>query len=130
MAKRLTPPLRRRVLELPIADRLALMGELRASIDITPGREERLSYLADKMQEVSGIDVRINLSRDVQCVWPRYIFAFVARREGFLLREIGDVLHRNHSSVSIAEKRVAKSFEIPAFYRREISLYNKYIESL
>ena len=130
MAKRLTPALRRRVLDLPMADRAALLAELKASISTPDRAAARLEYLADKMREVSGIDVRSEQCRDTACVWPRYIFAFVARREGFLQREIGEVLHRDHSSVCAAEKRVADAFGIPAAYANEIQLYNKYIESL
>lgn len=130
MAKRLTPQLLRSVLTLPMADRAVLLAELKTSIASPERNAERLDYLADKMLEVSGIDVRTAHRNEATSVWCRSIFAFVARREGFLQREIGEVLHRDHSSISCAEKRVSEAFEVPAAYNREIKLYNKYIEAL
>ena len=130
MAKRLTPSLLRSVLTLPMADRAVLLAELKSSIAAPERNAQRLGYLADKMLEVSGIDVRTDRRNDAAPVWCRSIFAFVARREGFLQREIGEVLRRDHSTICCAEKRVAGAFEVPAAYHNEIKLYNKYIDAL
>lgn len=131
MAERLTPYLRRRVLDLPLVDRLALSEAIRVSLqDPTPDRSERLAYLADRMAEASGIDVRTTLDRTQRTAWVRAIFCFVARREGFPQMEIGAFIHRDHSSVCNAERRVNEAFALPSIYRAEIKLYNKFVESL
>lgn len=131
MAKRLTPNLRRTVLDLPMQDRLALMEALRVSIQV-PGadREARLAFLADKMREVSGVDIRASRDRSTRAVWPRYIFCFVARREGYFQSSIGEVVGRDHSTICYAERRVTDAFSLPEVYAQEIELYNKYIEAL
>ena len=130
MAKRLTPNLRRRVLELPLSDRAALLAELMASIVIPDRVDQRLPYLADRLAGISGIDVRVCRRCDAASVWARNIFIFVARREGFLQREIGAVLNRDHSSVAVAEKRMADAFAQPGAYAKELKLYNQFIDAL
>lgn len=130
MAKRLTPALRRRVLELPLADRLALAQEIRHSCAEPTTPAERLGYLADKMREVSGLDPRRITSRSQAAVWPLYLFIFVARREGFTQNAIGHTIGRDHSSISAAERRVSDAFKMPSAYAAELKLYNKYIDRL
>ncbi len=131
MAKRLTPYLRRQVLDLPMADRLALLEALRVSIQVPNiGRASRLEFLADKMTEVSGVNIRETKDRSRRVVWTRYIFCFVARREGYSQTNIGEVIGRDHSTICYAERRVNEAFSIPAAYAPEIELYNKYIEAL
>lgn len=114
---------------LPLADKAALMGELRVAVGEPMKAEERMSRLADKMHEVSGVDVREDSSRrDV--VIARTIFMFVLRREGFTQEAVGQFVGRDHATVWMAEKRMATIFAYPRMYRNEIMLYNKYIESL
>jgi len=131
MAKRLTPGLRRLVLHLPMADRLALLAELRQSVQ-EPARyaEGRLDYLADKMLQVSGVDVRKPGDRSNASVWPRYIFILIARQEGYSQSVIGKLLGRDHSSVCHGEQRMRTAFSTPAAYECELNLYNKFIEAL
>ena len=131
MAERLTPYLRRRVLDLPIADRVALMEQLRRSMaEPVADRRDRLDYLADRMEAVSGVDVRKCHDRSAGSLWPRYLFCFVARREGYQQTLVGKFVCRDHSTVCAAEKRVNDAFAAPDQYKFEIELYNKYIESL
>lgn len=130
-SKRLTPYLRREVLALPLADRLALARAIRESVKAprTDSRQ-RLYYLADKMAEVSGVDIRCRMDRTQDVVWPRWIFIYIARREGFSQNAIGSVISRDHATISKAEGRVADIFTLPWQYEKEIELYNKYVESL
>lgn len=132
MAERLTPYLRRRVLDLPIADRLALLAELHTSVRQTesPRQDTRLDFLADKMREVSGVDVRSRMDRTAAATWPRYLFIFIARREGYSQTTIGRAIGRDHSTICLAEKRVNEAFAMPGLYKKEINLYNKFVESL
>ena len=129
MAERLTPYLLRRVRSLPLADKAALMGELRVAVGEPVKAEERMRHLAEKMQEVAGVDVREDSSRR-EIVTARTLFMFVARREGFTQETVGNFVGRDHATVWMAEKRMADIFAYPRMYRNEIMLYNKYIESL
>ena len=129
MAERLTPNMLRKAMNLPLADRVALMGALRDSVQAPVSPQERLEYLAGKMQEVTGIDVRTD-SRKRDVVTARILFAFVARREGYTQPCIGNFIGRDHSTVSFFEKRMKDVFALPEVYRKEIILYNKYIDSL
>ena len=131
MDKRLTPYLRRRVLDLSMSDRVALMEDLRVSIQGPfVNRADRLKYLADTMNTISGVDIRGRWNRTSATVWPRNIFIFVALREGYSQSEVGREIHRNHSTVCHARNRVNEAFEMPEQYRDEITLYKKYIETL
>lgn len=130
MAERITPYLRRQVMRLPLEDRAALMEELRVSLVIPPAEpDKRLTYLADKMREVSGIDPRRD-ARFREVVNARTLFVFVARREGYSQHCIGAFLGRDHSTVCHAEKQVKDFFALPEVYRDEINLYNKFVEAL
>lgn len=114
-----------------MADRVALLAELRQSIqEPTRYAEGRLDYLADKMLEVSGVDVRLPGNRTLASVWPRYIFILVTRREGYSQSAIGDFMGRDHSTICAGEKRMAQAFETPAAYERELALYNQFVEAL
>ena len=130
MAERLTPYLLRRVLDLPLADKAALMAHLKTSMNI--GQEspsERLGFLAQRMEEVSGVDVKEG-SRRREVVTARFIFIFVARREGFTQEFVGSFLGRNHATVCQAEKKMRDAFTLPAIFQDEITLYNKFVEAL
>ena len=129
MAERLTPYLLRRTLALPLADKAALIGHLNASINVPSSPEDRLQYLLDKMQEVSGIDVR-DLSRKRETVTARTVFVFVARREGFSQPFIAAFIGRDHSTIAYAEKRMRDVFTYPNAFKDEIYLYHNYVESL
>lgn len=130
MVKRLTPHLRRMVIDLPVADRVELIEALRTSL-MSPEHcgVQRLRYMAEKMKAISGKDVSVN-SRDRRLVWARNIFIFVARREGFSQSDIGGFVGRDHSSVCAAEKRVNDMFACPECYEEEIRTYNLYTQSL
>lgn len=130
-AERLTPYLRRRVLNLSMTDRVALRREIDDSI-AQPQRVkpcDRLRYLADKMQEVAEVDVR-QRSRLAAIVEARGIFVFVARCEGISQLEIGRFLKMNHSTVSFTEKKVRGMFEVPAAFKETIGLYNQYTNAI
>lgn len=129
MAERLTPYLLRRAMNLPLPDRIALMESLRGSVVTPTSAEERLNYLAEKMKESVGIDVREN-SRKREVVTARILFAFVARREGYSQNCIGEFIGRDHSTIAFFERRMKDVFSLPQMYREEIALYNKYIDAL
>ena len=126
--ERLTPYLLRRALRLSPEDRADLAERLRASL--VPLTEDRLGYLADKLAELSGVDVRTRLDRNADAMLSRMAFVFAARKEGFTQKEIGRRIGRDHSSVLMSERRMREIFSVPAAYKHEINFYNKYIESL
>lgn len=116
-------------MRLPLADRIALLESLRGSVTEPNSTDQRLTYLADKMRELSGVDVRKD-TREMQVATARFIFMFVARREGYSQNCIGRFIGRDHSTIAFAEKRMGDAFRLPDAYKLEIELYNKYIESL
>ena len=75
MAKRLTPTFLLQATRLPLADRIALMDALRRSVMETTSTEKRLTYLADKMLEITGTDVRED-TRERSVATARFIFMF------------------------------------------------------
>ena len=129
MAKRLTPYLLRRALDLPLADKAALIGQLRASITLPEDPAERLRYLSDKMQQVAGVSIADG-ARTRKMLAARNIFVFVARQEGFTQERIGAFIGRDHSTVCLSERMMRRAFAFPRAYYEEIKLYNRYVESL
>lgn len=129
MAERLTPYLRRQVLNLPPQDRIALVQAIQATFNGVPTPAERLEYLADKMNAAAGLEIRERTNARAFAT-ARWLFAFVARREGYPQAVIGNFLGLDHSSICHGEKRVSEMFAYPEAYGKELELYNKYIESL
>lgn len=131
MAGRLTPQLRRRVMELPLQDRVTLIECLRVSLKtLEGGRLERLNTLADRLADVTGTDVRTNTRSYGDTPWHRAIFCLVAFREGYSQNQIGHFIHRDHSSVSQAITRMQNAFDVPRAYVDIIKLYNDYVEQI
>lgn len=131
MDERLTPQLRRRVLDLPASDRAALQREIAWSLE-NPRKakpETRLRYLADKMKEITGVEVCRNC-RIREVVQARNVLIFVARCEGFTLKQLGEFLGRDHAAVSYAEKQMGQAFSLPEAFRDTIELYNNYTKSI
>lgn len=126
MQPRLTEYLRRRVLALPVEDRVALLTDIGGSIAVrTPRREKRLTELRDAMLSISGIDVR-DPRRFADHVRARAVFCFVARMEGFSLQAIGDELGMDHSSAHYLAKRMGDAFDAPSSWSDYIDLYNQF----
>lgn len=126
MQPRLTEYLRRRVLALPVEDRVALLTDIGGSIAVrSPKRGERLSELRDAMLSLTGIDVR-DPRRFADHVRARAVFCFVARMEGFGLQAIGDELGMDHSSAHYLAKRMGDALEAPSFWADYIELYNRF----
>lgn len=125
MQPRLTPYLRRRILALSVADRVALMADIGGSIFVRNQREGRLAELRDAMLAITGIDVR-DPRRFADHVRARSVFCFVARMEGFGLQAIGDELGMDHSSAHYLAKRMTDALERPSLWSDYINLYNQF----
>ena len=132
--ERLTPYLRRRVLNLSKVDRLALQREIMASI-----REEcrsnpvtRMEVLARKMEDVSGVDLlHVRGHRGpMGTTTARTVFCFVARMDGITQQRIGDFLGVNHSTVACAEGRMRDALATPRFFPDLIRLYNEFTQQI
>lgn len=127
---RLTPYLRRAVISLPLADRLALLEVLRLSV-ANPGDNPRarMQHFVEVMDRVAGVEVA-SPCRDERHTWARNIVCFVGRREGFPQVLVGEAVNRDHSSVSHMERRMKDAFDYPEQYSEAIELYNRFIEAI
>lgn len=126
--QQLTPYLRRRVLHLPVADRVELMQAIGASI-AAPPKPDRLGTLRDAMLAVSGVDVR-DQRRFADHVRARSVYCFVARMEGFSLAAIGEALGMDHSSVHYLAKRMGDAFSSPAVWSDYLDTYDRFVKEL
>lgn len=126
---KLTPYLRRRVLALPMEDRLALNRAL--SVSLRPDApaeagEPRLDVLRSAMENIATVDLK-DRCRDRAHTEPRIVFAFICRREGFSQGEIGKYLGVDHSTVCYWERRMGEALAYPASWQTLMNIYNKYI---
>ena len=128
MDERLTPHLRRRVLALPVSDRLALNAEIVRSLNDVP-TIERLDVLRDKMEGCAGVDVRVR-TRLRKYVEARMVFSYVAKMEGYTQNELAEFLGCDHSTVCTTQKSMARAFETPRAYASAINLYNEYVTAI
>lgn len=129
MDKRLTPYLRRRVMELAYSDRVLLLRELNDSVRTRPFVQpaDRLRELGDKMNALAGVNIR-GRGRTRPLVEARMVFTLVARLEGITQEEIAAYLGQDHSTVSYGEKRMRVAMSVPKAYPELINLYNNYTD--
>lgn len=130
---RLTPYLRRRCLELPVSDRVALVGimteSLTPSIRTEDQVERRLLQMRNTMQVLTGLDVTLR-SRKSEYMRCRTIFAFTCRQEGLTQESIGKFLGLDHSTIHHLERRMADVFEVPSCWKDYIELYNLFTNAI
>ena len=129
-AKRLTPYLRRRVLELCTLDRLVLQRELANSLKVDyVAPTQRLGLLGDAMRDLSGYDIRARI-RTREVVTAREVFVFVARLEGITQDAIAKYLKRDHATISYCEARMREALIYPRICPEKIELYNKFTQKI
>ena len=131
MQGRLTPYLRRRVLGLPLGDRMELVSQI---LSRSPRLEfpvhSRLEFLAGVLVGCCGVDVRVSRDRSLQSSVARTVFVYAARREGFTQEEIGRFIGRNHSTVCCAERRMQDAFAAPQGNREHVELLDRFMKEL
>ena len=131
MQGRLTPYLRRRVMGLPLGDRMELVSMV---LSASPRTEfpvaSRLGFLADILRDVSGVDIRRSGDRSLPVTAARTVFVYAARREGFTQEEIGRFIGRNHSTVCCAEIRMRDALSAPRGNREHVELLDRFMKEL
>lgn len=129
--ERLTPYLRRRVMRLPVEERVVLHREILASLESPElvQTDARLSRLAEVMEAVSGCDVK-EKTRQAEFIRARVVFIFVARAEGFSQCAIGAFLSMNHSTICYMEKKMRDALAMPVAFQDYIALYNQFITAI
>ena len=130
--RRLTPYLRRRVLALPVEDRIALNHAISESLrpDAPDGTgDKRLEALRSEMEAIAGVDL-LDRCRDREHTEPRIVFAFVCRREGFSQSEIARFLGVDHSTVCYWERRMGEAFAFPRPYSDLMEIYNQFVNNI
>lgn len=129
--ERLTPYLRRRVMRLPVEERVVLHREILASLESPElvQTDARLSRLAEVMEAVSGCDVK-EKTRQAEFIRARVVFIFVARAEGFSQCAIGAFLGLDHSTVHYLERKMRDALAMPAAFQDYIALYNQFTTAI
>lgn len=125
---RLTPYLRRRVLSLPVADRVELMAAMGASINQRGTIADRFDYLRRKMESITGLSMEGD--RNPARVRARSVLCFIARREGFSLHEIGGALGIDHSTAFYLSRKMENALALPEGWRDYVALYDKYTNAI
>ena len=118
-------------MRLPVYERVVLHREILKSLG-SPEHvptDVRLNRLAEVMQLVSGLDVRVR-SRKTELVRARVVFVFVARAEGFTQSAIGNFLKLDHSTICCIEKKMRDALSLPAAYQDYIALYNQFTTAI
>jgi chromosomal replication initiation ATPase DnaA len=85
---------------------------------------EGLETILQAVKEVTGIDLKTNMSQKTEVVNARFIYCSIASSQGYKLSEIGAKINRNHTAVINA---LAKTIE---YYRQDVEfkeLYQKII---
>lgn len=129
-SERLTPYLRRKVLDLPLADKVALYRDLSKSIHIPEEKaSKRMAVLRDRMLEQTGIDV-LRRTRLAEVVEARTVFVCVCQLEGYAQTQIARFLGKDHSTVCHAYKTMRNAFDYPQQYPTLIDLYNNFTKAI
>lgn len=132
MAERLTPELRRQVLNLNAVDKAALVNDIRRSMPhLAPGyySPSALADMAFEMRNLVGFDIALRC-RNVEMVNARTVFCFVARLQGYSQQAIADFLHQHRSTIAAAERRMYDALDMPCAYADVIRLHEEYLNRI
>lgn len=128
MDTQVTPYLRRRVLALPLEERIALVSLLTDSLRVRE-RGEELSHLLEKANELAGRDIR-ERNRTADLVRIRTIFVYVAVRAGFSTMAVGKALKRDHATICYLRDKMEAALSLPEAYGDYINQYEQYIKAI
>lgn len=81
------------------------------------------------MNELVGFDVRDN-DRRSERVWARNLLAYKMKDYGLTLGEIGEILCRDHATVSHCQKRAKTAIDRPLMYQDVMEIWNSFQERL
>lgn len=118
-------------LALPSADKEELIRELRISLatpeekTIPEGTIEWTDRLLAIAAAVLGVE-RIEDDRRVRNVFGRKMVAWELREEGLTLEVIGDLLGKDHSSVSYMLNEKDSMMRFPAVYEKELDYWTRF----
>ena len=95
-----------------------LIQQAFAEIDPNPDyKRPELNAILDKIYAITNIDLRINTSKKRYDSDVRFIYCKIASNLGYMLRETGEPIHKDHSTVSFAIKKCSEYYSIDHDFR-------------
>jgi len=76
-----------------------------------------LDHILNVIYSVTNIDLRINTSRKRMHSDVRFIYCKIASNFGYMLRETGEPIHKDHSTVFFAIKKCSEYYTIDHDFR-------------
>ena len=95
-----------------------LIQQAFAEIDPNPDyKRPELNAILDKIYTITDIDLRINTSKKRCDSDVRFIYCKIASELGYMLRETGEPIHKDHSTVFFAIKKCSEYYSIDHDFR-------------
>lgn len=121
----------RKALDLPVEERVSLIGILQASLRRHPhGNGNRAGELLDIIGDIYGCDIPLR-SRKAEYVWARAMVVYQLTREGYSTIKIGEMMGDiTHPSVIHLRNKVQDMLDYPPAYRDIIPIWRKFQNKL
>lgn len=105
-----------------------LIQQAFAEIEQNPEfKRPSLDYILDVIYKITDIDLRINTSKKRIHSDVRFIYCKIASNFGYMLRETGEPINKDHSTVFFAIKKCSEYYTIDHDFRM---LFNKISKNL
>lgn len=101
-----------------------------AFAEIDPNQDYKrpeLNAILDEIYTITDIDLRINTSKKRYDSDVRFIYCKIASQFGYMIKEIGEPIHKDHSTVSFAIKKCSEYDSVDHDFRL---LFNKISKKL
>lgn len=106
-----------------------VLKKVRGDTEFKPPISERYAIILYAAQLAVGKQLCSGRAEDDVLI--RVFTAYRLRKEGYSLGAIGNVMHRDHSTVThYIRKKMADMMSVPGVYRRELEMYDKMNEIL
>ena len=101
-----------------------VLRRLREKYGILPPIEERYPIVLKAAE--SAVSWFLTDSRERENTLIRCFVAYRLRADGYICSEIGKIMHRDHSTVSILANKMRDMLSVPKAYRWEIQLFERF----
>lgn len=114
----------------PVADRHCEFCSYRGGCETYPKKKDiRPELYIEIMSEIIGMDF-LTRSRRQDLVWARNMVVYQLRLDGLSLKQIGQAVGVDHSTVVHCVHQVERMLERPSMYEKESEIWQKFQNSL
>ena len=104
-------------------------GECERKADVSPQGDSVTESYINIMNSIVGKDIR-SKSRMMLVRWGRYFMMYKLKKDGYSNSRIGEILNRDHATVSHGVRCVCLALDNPKQYPDVMPIWNSFAEKL